>query len=521
MNKYRKAEMGDFCMNESVFKKIRNKQFQDKIVTAKEAASWIEDGMVLGMSGFTRAGDAKVVPMALVERAKTEQFKVDVYTGASLGPEVDKFMAEAGVIRKRGPFQGDAGIRGKINKGEVTYVDAHLSHNAELVRQGIMGPIDYAIIEAAAITEDGLLIPTTSVGNSPIFVQEAKNIIIELNITHPDSLEGIHDIYVPAPQGEREAIPMTKASDRIGTIGIPLDPAKVKGIVISEEPDAPSLIVPPDEETQTMANLLLDFFREEIKAGRLTNKLAPLQSGVGSVANAVLDGFANSEFEDLEVSSEVLQDAVFNLIDAGKVKFAAATSITLTEELQKKVYGNLEAYADKICLRPQEISNHPEIIRRLGLISINTALELDIYGNVNSTHVSGTRMMNGIGGSGDFARNARLGIFVTKSYAKGGNISSIVPMVSHVDHTEHDVDVIVTEQGIADLRGLAPKERVELIINNCAHPDYREQLWAYFNEAVEKTGGHQTPHVLEKALSWHVNLAKNGTMKEASLQEQK
>lgn len=151
---------------------------------------------------------------------------------------------------------------------------------------------------------------------------------------------------------------------------------------------------------------------------------------------------------------------------------------------------------------------------------MNTALEVDIYGNVNSTHVSGTKMMNGIGGSGDFARNARLGIFVTKSYAKGGNISSIVPMVSHVDHTEHDVDVIVTEQGVADLRGLAPKERAALIIDNCAHPDYREQLWQYYNDANEATGGHHTPHDLEKALSWHVHYAKSGTMKDPAFTKQ-
>ena len=500
-------------MDSRVEKRLGLKELVDRVVSAEQAAALINDGDVVGMSGFTRAGDAKVVPMALVERAKNEKFKIDVYTGASLGPEVDNFLAGAGVIRKRGPFQGDKGIRTQINSGDILYVDAHLSHNAELVRQGVIGPIKHLILEAAAITEDGLIIPTTSVGNSPIFAEYAENIIIELNITHPESLIGIHDIYVPGPQGEREAIPMTDAVKRIGDIGIKVDPAKIKAIVISEEPDAPSLIVPPDEETQDMANILLDFFRDEIKAGRLTNKLAPLQSGVGSVANAVLDGFANSEFEDLVVASEVLQDAVFNLIDAGKVSFAAATSITISEELQKKVYGNLEKYADKLVLRPQEISNHPEVIRRLGLISINTALELDIYGNVNSTHVSGTHMMNGIGGSGDFARNARLGIFVTKSYAKGGAISSIVPMVSHVDHTEHDVDVIVTEQGIADLRGLAPKERVPLIIENCAHPDFKEQLWDYYNRAVEATGGAQTPHILEEALSWHVNLAKNKTMK--------
>lgn len=503
-------------MDEKLAKKLRNEQLRNKVVTAEEAASWIKDGMVLGMSGFTRAGDVKVVPLALVEKAKTESFKVDVYTGASLGPEVDQYLAEAGVIRKRSPFQADSGIRNKINRGDITYVDAHLSHNAELVRQGIIGPIDFAIIEATAITEDGLLIPTTSVGNSPIFVQEADQVIIELNVAQLDSLEGVHDIFVPGPQGKRDPIPMQKASDRLGTIGIPLDLDKVKGIVISDILDAPSTIVPADEETDIMANHLLNFLREEIKVGRLTTSLRPIQSGVGSVANAVLLGFKDSEFENLEVYSEVLQDAVFELMDAGKVSFASATSITLSEEVGNRVYGNFEKYADKLVLRPQEISNYPEIIRRLGLISVNTALELDIYGNVNSTHVSGTKMMNGIGGSGDFARNARLGIFVTKSYAKGGKISSIVPMVSHVDHTEHDVDIIVTEQGVADLRGLAPKERVGRIIDNCAHPDYKEQLWAYFNEANEVTGGHHTPHILEKALSWHVNLAKNGTMLDPS-----
>ena len=260
--------------------------------------------------------------------------------------------------------------------------------------------------------------------------------------------------------------------------------------------DSPSTIVPPDEETVIMAQHLIEFLRKEVEVGRLTNRLAPLQSGIGSVANAVLHGMLDSEFEDLEVYSEVLQDAVFDLMDAGKVNFASCCSITLSEEKMQKVFSNFEKYRDKLMMRPQEISNHPEIIRRLGLISINTALELDIYGNVNSTHVLGTKMMNGIGGSGDFARNARLAIFVTKSIAKGGNISSIVPFVSHVDHTEHDVDVIVTEQGYVDLRDW-PQKRVELIIENCAHPMYRDQLRAYYEEA--KTRGGQTPHVLEKA----------------------
>ena len=492
--------------------RIRYNGLEDKIVSAETAASWIKDGMTLGMSGFTRAGDAKTIPLALVEKAKNEKFQVDVYTGASLGPEVDQLMAEAGIIRKRAPYQGDPAMRKAINTGEVLYTDMHLSHNAELIRQGIIGPIDFAIIEATAITEDSQIIPTTSIGNSPIIVQMAKEIIIELNPEQPN-LEGIHDIYMPANQGERGPIPLLQAGDRIGTIGIPVDVNKIKGIVHSSIKDAPSLIVEPDEETEQIAQHLLEFLREEIKEGRLPKNLLPLQSGVGSVANAVLNGFLNSEFEELEIYSEVLQDAVFHLLDANKVKVASGTSITLSEECGERVYGNIEQYKDRLVLRPQEISNHPEIIRRLGIITINTALELDIYGNVNSTHVLGTHMMNGLGGSGDFTRNARIGIFVTKSYAKGGDISSIVPMVAHHDHTEHDVDVIATEQGIADLRGKAPKERVKAIIENCVHPDFKEALWDYYNKAVEVTGNAHTPHNLEEALSWHVKFKNNKTMK--------
>ena len=490
--------------------RIRDPRLKDRVVTAEEAASWIQDGMTLGISGFTSAGDAKAVPLALVKRADTESFKVNLYTGASIGSGIDKLFTEKGIIRKRLPYQSDSTMRKGINNGDVLYTDIHLSHVAELVRNKAIDPIDYAIVEACLITEDGMIIPTTSGGNSQVFSNHAKNIIIELNIAHPLSMVGLHDFYDPGEQGKRQPHSLTKPSDRMGTVGIPYDADKVKGIVFTNLPDTPSAIVPPDEETNVMANHLFDFLRKEIVAGKLPEQLPTLQSGVGSVANAVLAGLLDSEFENLQLYSEVLQDAVFDLMDAGKVTFASTCAITLSEEKMKDVYSNFDKYRDRILLRPQEMSNNPEIIRRLGLISINAALEFDIYGNVNSTHVMGTHMMNGLGGSGDFARNARLGIFVTKSIAKGGKISSIVPFASHIDHTEHDVDVVVTEQGYADLRGLAPRERAERIINNCVHPMYRSQLWDYFTEAL--TRGGQTPHVIEKALSWHDNLRKYGTM---------
>lgn len=505
-------------MENRAYELLRDSRLHDRIVSADEAATWIKDGMTLGLSGFTRSGDAKAVPLALVERAKTDSFKVNVLTGASIGADIDKLMAEAGIVHKRWPFQADKAMRTKINEGGLLFVDHHLSHTTEVLRDNIFGEIDFAIIEAVAVTEDGLIIPTASTGNSAMFVKKAKAVIIELNLTQPAAFEGIHDIYDPGERKNRQPIPITKVNDRIGTIGIPVDIDRVKGIVISTIPDSPSTIVPPDMETATMANHLLNFLRKEIEAGHLPKELPPLQSGVGSIANAVFHGLLDSEFENIEVYSEVLQDSVFDLIDAGKIRFASGCSMTLSEEKLAIVQKNMEKYKEKLVLRPQEISNHPEVIRRLGLISINTALEVDIYGNANSTHVVGTNMMNGIGGSGDFARNARISIFVTKSIAKNGDISSVVPFVSHVDHTEHDIDVIVTEQGYADLRGLAPRERVPLIIENCAHPLYREQLYAYYNEALPRGG--QTPHVLEKAFSWHINLKEHGTMLESKLNHQ-
>lgn len=491
--------------------RIRFAPLQERVISAEAAADFIQDGMIIGMSGFTRAGEAKAIPLALTEKHNDKAPQITLITGASLGNDLDKKLTEKGILARRMPFQVDTTLRKAINQGQVMFIDQHLSETVEQMRGFTLKRPDIAIIEAIAISEDGLIIPTTSVGNSASFIEFADKILIEINTSVSPTLEGSHDIYTPSARLNRTPIPLTQVDDRIGTKGIPFDPNKVLGIVFNDLPDSPSTVTDPDTETQAIADHLIQFFENEVKTGYLPKHLAPLQAGIGSIANAVLTGFKDAPFEDLVMYSEVLQDSTFELIDAGKMKFASGCSITLSKKCGDRVFNNLEKYKDKFVLRPQEISNHPEIVRRLGIISINTALEFDIYGNVNSTHVGGTKMMNGIGGSGDFARNAHLAIFVTKSIAKGGAISSVVPMVSHVDHTEHDTDILVTEQGLADLRGLAPRERAKVIIENCVHPDYKEILEDYFNRACEK-GGH-TPHLLKEAIEWHTNFEDYGSMK--------
>lgn len=490
--------------------------WQDKLCSAEVASALIEDGMTVGMSGFTRAGEAKEVPRALAERAALDPLSITLMTGASLGNDLDKLLTDANVLSRRMPFQVDATLRRAINDGRVMFIDQHLSETVELLRNHQLAELDVAVVEACAITEEGGIVPTTSVGNSASYAILADKVIIELNLDSPAELEGLHDIYIPQMRPTRPPIPVVAPDSRIGTPYIPIDPEKIAAIVVTRGKDSPSTVLPPDADTRHIADHLIRFFSAEVEAGRLAPSLLPLQAGIGTMANAVMSGLAEGPFEHLTMYSEVLQDSTFDLLDAGKLDFASGCSITLSEACGERVWSNLDAYRDRLILRPQELSNHPGIVRRLGIIAVNTALEVDIYGNVNSTHVGGTRMMNGIGGSGDFARNAQLSVFVTKSVAKDGDLSSVVPFVSHVDHTEHDVDVLVTEHGLADLRGLAPRERAERVIEQCADPLYRPALRRYFEEACRR-GGH-TPHCLEQALSWHIAVERDGHMR--SLQEE-
>jgi propionyl-CoA:succinyl-CoA transferase len=248
---------------------------------------------------------------------------------------------------------------------------------------------------------------------------------------------------------------------------------------------------------------------DEMRAGRIPPEFLPLQAGVGNVANGVMAALGEAaDIPPFIMFTEVFQDSLVDLMLNGRLRGASTTALTLTEPELDRVYDNMDFFAERVVLRPQELSNNPGIIRRLGVISLNTALEFDIYGHVNSTHVAGTQLMNGLGGSGDFTRNSFLSVFMCPSIAKGGKISAIVPMASHVDHNEHSVQVVVTEQGLADLRGLAPVERARLIIDRCAHPSYRDYLHRY----LERSRTGHIRHDLATCFELHRNLVETGQM---------
>ena len=493
-------------MNNDFLSRIRYPAYLDRVMNAEAAAEYIKPGMVLGVSGFTIAGYPKAVAAVLARRARSgEKLDLTVYSGASLGEEFDGELARAGAFRARMPYQTNKDLRNAINSGDISYHDVPLGQMPVWVKNHFLKPVDVAIIEATAIDENGNIIPTTSVGTSNIYAECADRIIIEVNTYVPACIEGVHDVYSPARPPHTKPIPIERVGDRIGTPYIKCDPSKVVAIVESDIPDNGRIVSPVDDEFRQMAANLIDFLHSEVKADRLCDPLPPLQAGVGSVSNAVLEGLAKSDFEHMTVYSEVLQNSIFDLIDAGKVDFASGTSLTISADRRDDFFRHFDKYRDKIILRPQEISNHPEVIRRLGVIAINTVIEADIYGNTNSSYIDGSRLMNGVGGSGDYCQNAGLSIFITKSTAKNGALSCIVPQVSHVDHTVHEIHALITEQGVADLRGLDPVDRAKCIIENCAHPDFRPALREYLENAIKSCEHHGNPVDLKAALDFKKN----------------
>ncbi|CAG8711414.1 20911_t:CDS:10 [Gigaspora margarita] len=517
--------MASKLLTEGIKSRVRRPSLFSKLTTINDVieSGFFKDGMRIGWSGFTGVGYPKITPNALADYVEKNnlqgKLKFDLYVGASTS-------AENGMLSRRYPYQLGKILRSEINKNHIKFADKHLSEfPLDLVsgyytlekKGNVIEKLDVAIVEATAITERGNIIPGASIGAAPEIVQTASKVIIEVNTALP-SFEGLHDITLSKFAPYKFPNLIQRVDDRTY---IPCDPDKVIAIIESKEPDHTLNSEPQDEKSQGIANHILDLFEHEVTMGRLPPQLLPLQSGVGNIANAIIGGLANGPFTDVEVWTEVIQDTFLDFWEHHKLSFASATSVGFSPAGFKRFYEMWNELKDRLVLRSQSVSNSPEVIRRLGVIAMNTPIEFDIYAHANSTHVCGTKMLNGIGGSADFLRNSKLSIIHTPSTRPTKKdpigISCIVPMCSHVDHTEHDLDILVTEQGLADVRGLAPIERARLIIDKCAHPEYRPILNDYLNLAEKecmKIGAAHEPHLLDRVFKMHSNvLSENNTMR--------
>jgi len=477
-----------------------------QFISAEEAAALVKNDDNVGFSGFTHAGCPKVVPVEIAKRAEAEHakgspFKIGIFTGASTGDSIDGALARAKAIKFRTPYQTNKDMRDAINRGELDYFDLHLSQLAQEIRYGFLGKVNVAVIEACEVTEKG-------VGITPTICRLADIVIVELNKQVPSKLRGIHDIYELQDPPKRREIPIFEVQARVGLDYVKVDPKKIF-VVETDRDGEGSGFAPVDEVTRQIGNNVADFFVSEMKAGRIPAHFLPIQSGVGNIANAVLASMgSNPDIPRFEVYTEVIQDAVLDMMQKGFISFASGCSLTVSNDALHQFYNDLDFFKNKLVLRPSEVSNNPGMARRLGIIALNTAIEVDIFGSVNSTHVNGTHMMNGIGGSGDFTRNSYLSIFLTPSTAKNGAISCIVPKVTHEDHNEHSVKIVVSEFGVADLRGKGPRKRAEEIIEKCAHPDYRPLLYEYLNRGVK---GH-LPQDIYACYAFHHALKETRSM---------
>lgn len=491
---------------------IANAAVRRRVTTPAEAAELIQSGMTVAMGGYSLAGYPKAIARELVNRSRAgEALGISLVTGANVG-QLDDMLGEEGIIRRRAPMCASRTLASRINAGEVHYAEQQMNKMPGLLRRDAFGRIAVAVVEALGITEEGFVIPTNSVGMMNHLVQRAEKIIVEINTAQPRGLEGMHDVFTCNPPPNRAPIPLIGVGQRIGESFVRLDPEKIVAVVESDILDAAGPQAKSTNATNAIAAHLFDFLEVERKTA-WGGRLPPFQTGFGSIATSLANALGDSNFTDIQFFCGGIGEAVLRLIAAGKVSAASTGGIEMSPGSLELIASHTPLMRERCVIRSGDITNNAEIIGRLGIIALNTAVEMDIYGNVNSSHIGGTKVVNGIGGGANFAQNADLSVLLLPSTGKQGCISTIVPMVSHQDICEHDIDVVITENGIADLRGLDDVERATAIIENCASGAYREQLRAYLERARRENGGHH-PQLPDAAFAWYRRLKETGSMAE-------
>lgn len=484
---------------------------RDLHVPAEVAAAHIQDGMIVAMSGYAMAGYPKALVEALVRRReKGEQLTFQLITGANT-PWLDERLGGARMITRRVPMCASRHLASQANEGSMHYVEQQMHRMPQLIRSGRLGRIDVAVVEAWGFTPDGELIPTTSVGMTHHLMEAADSIIIEINLAQPDILVGLHDIHVPEPPPDTQPIPLVRADQRIGRNSIPIDVNKVRYIVVSDVPEHIPMLSEITPQATSIADRLMRFLSQEQDRG-WQGQLPPVQTGFGTIADAIANAFRDSPFEGIQFFCGGVTEPVMELLASGKAATVSTGGIGMSDRVEE-ILRTTPDLADRLIIRNGDITNNAEVIARLGIVALNTGIEIDIYGNVNASHIAGSRVVNGIGGGANFAQNAGLSVVLIPATAKSGAISQVVPMVSHLDIGEHDVDIIITEHGVADLRGLDDNERADAIIETCAAPEYREALRAYLQDARSLCGGHH-PQLPERAFAWYRRLKESGSMQE-------
>ncbi|HYM41002.1 MAG TPA: acetyl-CoA hydrolase/transferase C-terminal domain-containing protein [Thermoplasmata archaeon] len=465
--------------------RVRPTSLRSRVMDAAEAVErFVPERGSIAFSCMGGSSLAKEVPDALGRAAASGRgFNLTLLTGGATTERFERAIAPVG-IRRRFPYLSGPARKG-VNDGRVEFFDPRIGEVPEFVRRGIFTggkPIDVSVIEATAIGERGHVIPSLSLDALPAFVEASRHVIIEVNERKPD-LTGLHDVYRVRPG---VPIPIRGVRDRVGTPYVTVPPSKIAAIVITDRKEEASAAysgtVPADRQ---IADAVAGFLEADLKSGD-AGRFA-LQLGAGPLAAALLDALP---FRDLDIWTEGIPARWAEAV-GDRVRGISTTAMYLLpgdEGVLDEVFARIEAVRKRIVLRPYDVSNSLEVIARLNLITVQQALEVDLFGGANTSHI-GSAIHNGVGGSPDFDRAARLVVVAMPSTAGGGRFSRIVPFASSPDIPRQDVDVLITDQGCADLRGKSARERAEAIIDRCSHPAFRDRLWEYYRVARAK-GGH-------------------------------
>jgi acyl-CoA hydrolase len=490
--------------------RVKDVDLLDKVMDAEDAVrKFVAGSKAIAISGMTGTGYPKVVPRAMseyVERAG-EKFDVVVYGAGTVGVDLEEYLSRIG-IRRRFPIGASAEVTRKlVNSREFEAYDMWLTEYSRWLRDDVLtrrfGGIDIAIVEATGVTEEGLVLGT-SVDAIPVFIEKARGVIVELSLVKPYML-GLHDIYVPKIN---EVIPVRSVLDRIGDRVVKIPKSKVMAVVPSTIDDQRGAYSPGGDIDRRVVENIVDFLSKEASEDpNLRTDYVTLQPAAGPIASLLADRIHEIGFS-LSIWGEIASVRWLKTLNENVKAISGSAIYTLPgdERLREEFYENIDEFKDRVVLRPQAISNSPEIISRFYHINVQQAIEVDVYGQVNITYI-GDRFIVGVGGSGDHAKASYITIVALPSIT-GSGLPRVVPLVYHVDLVDHDVDIIVTDQGWADLRGLSPLEKARAIIEECAHPSYKDILWDYLETVVKKTG--HRPVDLRKAVEFREKLFTSG-----------
>ncbi len=461
-----------------------------KIMSPEEAVKKLMlNTKSIAFGGMGGQSVPKVIPKAMSENQRYFS-GITVYTGGGTTKSFEKNISKL-KINRRFYYLSDANSRLAVNSGKTMMMEYSVSKYSRLLSYEMVKPVDIAVIEATAIRKNGIIL-SLSIDAIPTLVNASRKVIIEINRKKPE-LDGIHDIY-----GIRDGriIKLTSINQRIGKPGLKIRSNQIGAIVYSDEKEENASSyskTPPD--AKTFSENIWKILEEKIK---FNNKM-PLQVGAGSIASSIVNA---SPFGNLKIWCEIAPSRWLEYTDS-KIDIISASaiySIPGDESYTSRFLENYKEYSGKIILRPNNVTNSSELISRLGVIVIQQALEIDIFGSVNVSHIN-SNIYNGVGGSIDFCSAGKYVIVVLPSTANNGKKSRIAPWLTCVDIPRHLVDFIVTEIGIADLRWKDPRERAEEIINKCVHPDFRDSLLRYFRSLAP---GHMPVNIVDTAKEFNV-----------------